>query len=143
MISINATLILQVIHFLILVFILNRLMLKPILKVTHERAEHLDNRKREIQNIEEETDRLKKEYLSIKETARREAIQERSQLRNLGMAETEEAIDGSRKEVSSIRVQADKRADEEAEKARPALFEEAEMLAEEIIEAVIGRRIAG
>ena len=143
MISINATLILQVIHFLILVFILNRIMLKPILKVTHERTEHLENKKKEIKNIEEETERLKKEYLSLQEKATREAINERSKLRNLGRTETEEVINNSRKQVTSIRAQADDKADKEIEKVRPSISKEARVLADEIIQLVIGRRIAG
>ncbi len=143
MISINATLVLQVIQFLILVFIMNRLMLKPILKLTNERSEHIEKKKKEIKNIEEETERLRQEYFSIQEKARKEAVKERSKLRNLGLTEMERVVNDSRTEMASIRAQADDKADKEIAKVRPSVLEEARAVADEIIEVVIGRRIEG
>jgi F-type H+-transporting ATPase subunit b len=134
MISINATLVLQVIHFLVLAFILNRLMLQPLLRLIKERAAHIANTKAEIENLEEESVRLKDDFLARETDAR-------AQLRSMGISEADEALTTSRKEVASMREEADQEAEKQYEKTRPFLDGQAGSLADEIIERVIGRRI--
>jgi F-type H+-transporting ATPase subunit b len=141
MISINATLILQVVQFLILVFILNRLVLQPILKLINERGEHVQNTKREIDSIGVEINRFKDEYVTTERNARGEAAQERSHLRSTGIVRAEELEVEARKEVASIRAGIDEEAEREVRKTQPSLRGEAEVLADRIIERVIGRRI--
>ena len=143
MISINATLVVQVIQFLILVFILNRLMFRPILKLIKERAEHIEKTKNEIEDIELDTARVRDEYLLRETNARKDAALERSRIKDTGIAHAEGFLNDSRKEVTSIRAEADSEAEEQLNKTRPSLQDEAEVLAEEIMERVIGRRIAG
>ena len=143
MISINATLVVQVIQFLILVFILNRLMFRPILKLVKERAEYIEKTKNEIENIELDTAQVRDEYLLRETNARKDAALERSRIRDTGIAHAEGFLNDSRKEVTSIRAEADSEAEEQLNKTRPLLQDEAEVLAEEIMERVIGRRIAG
>ena len=143
MISINATLILQVIHFLILTFILNRLMFRPLLKIIDERTEHIEKTKNEIKNIEQESERLKDEYRSREDRARKDTSRERIQIRSSGVAKAEEHENNSRKEVISIRAMADAEADREVENTRPSLQSEANGLANAIVRRIIGRRIVG
>ena len=82
MISINATLVVQIIHFLILVFILNRLMFKPILKKIEERKEYVEKTKGEINDLDQEAERLKKKFISEQVNARKDAFVLRDELRN-------------------------------------------------------------
>jgi len=132
-----------VIHFLILVFILNRLMFRPILRLIVERTQYFEETRNEIESIESETERAKNEYLLREINARRDAAKERSRIKDIGITKAEEFLDKSRQEVSSIRTQVDKRAEEQLEKARPVVPGEAGALAEEILERVIGRRNVG
>lgn len=141
MISINATLFVQVIQFLILVFILNRVMFRPILKVIRERNLYIKKRRNDIGNLEEETIRLRDEYLSRKTDARKKAAQARSEIRNAGIEKAEEFECDSRKQVAVIKTEADKEAKAEVERTMPLLQGEAATLADEIIERVIGRRM--
>jgi F-type H+-transporting ATPase subunit b len=143
MISINATLVVQVIQFLILVFILNRLMIQPILKMIDERALFIEKSKTEIDDIERETDRLRREFFSVQDDAKRNATEERNQLRSLGMNEADAFLEDSREKIALIRSEADGEAMKEIEKTQPLLRDEASVLADDIIERVIGRRIAG
>jgi len=141
MISINATLIIQVIHFLILTFILNRLMFRPISKLINDRTQHTEKTKDRIKKIGLETERLRREYLSVENEARKNVSEERAELRHKGLSEVEEFHNDSRKEVALIRAKADKRAMEKIEGTKPLLHAEATLLADEIAEMVIGRRI--
>ena len=143
MISINATLVVQIIHFLILVFILNRLMIQPILKMIGDRKAYVETTKGEITELELETERLKKEFVSEQFNARKAAFQERDKVKSGAFGIVEEYIRKSQEKVASIRGKADSDAEREIEKLQPLLRDEAVTLADDIIENVFGRRIEG
>lgn len=142
MISINATIIIQVMHFLILAFILNRLMFRPILKLIKERAGHMEKAKDETRDCEEETERLRNEYISQEDEARKQADKERLQIRAEGITETEEILSDSRKRVMTIRTKAEEKANKEVKETKPLLQKEVKTLADVIFEKLIGRRIS-
>ena len=141
MISINATLILQVVHLLILIFILNRLLFRPTLKVIHERTSFIENSKNETIEIERKAEQLKNEYLALQKKAMREASKQGTQLKEEGLQETETVMEKSMKEIETIRNEAEKRASEEVQSAKPQLRGEAATLADDIAERVMGRRM--
>ena len=142
MISINATLLIQVIHFLVLVFILNRLMFRPILKLIKDRSYHIEKTKTEINNIDQEIERLRDEYLSRESDARKDAIAIRGQIKNEGSTKAQSLFDESRKEMASIRAETEEEVDKEIQHTKPLLGDEAAALVDEIMVKVIGRRIA-
>jgi len=141
MISINATLVLQVIHLLILIFILNRLLFRPTLKMISERTAFIENSRNEIMEIEKETERLRNEYLSRHKRAMREAGAKGTQIKEQGLQEVGKIMERSIKEIETIRMGAEKKANTEVESARPQLHGQAATLADDIAERVIGRKI--
>jgi len=143
MISINATLILQVVHIFILILILNRIMFRPILKLTMERKQYFSSAKDEIKELLLETERLREEFESVQRDARRDASREAEKIRGTGMTLAQDQIEESKKTVSSIRAEAEADADNETGKARPHLPGEARTLADEITERLMGRRMTG
>jgi F-type H+-transporting ATPase subunit b len=142
MISINATLVLQVVHFLLLAFILNRLMFRPILRTLNKRTQYFQETRTEIEKLEKEAQRLKSEYFENEKLARKEAVRERTEIRNKGLSEVEKMLTESREQVASIRAEADQNARREMKNLRPSVQQEAGQLADEIMEQVIGRRAA-
>ncbi|MFC1533399.1 hypothetical protein ACFL7M_08565 [Thermodesulfobacteriota bacterium] len=142
MISINETLILQIIHFLILVFILNRLMFRPILGIINERARHIEDTKKDLVNIEEETKELVDRCILMEKDARKDARDETSRLKRDAFAITEKIFNDTKEEITLMREKANEEIDEQLEKAKQALHSEAEALSGEITVRVIGRRIA-
>lgn len=141
MISINATLVIQVINFLVLAFILNRLMFQPILKLINERSQYIETTKNDINDTKLETERLKDEYLSRQNKARKDTTQKRARIRGAAINKAEEYFNDSRKQVASARMEADKEAEKKLNKERPLLNQEAATLADDITEKVIDRRI--
>ena len=141
MISINATLLVQMVQFLILAYILNRLMFKPILKILSERTNYLSDTKLKINNIEEETKDLIKKC-SFKETeARKEAADQSSQLKREGSSTAETIFNDAKEEVTAIKDKVSKEMEKKIDAARESLQKEAASLADVIIEKIIGRRI--
>lgn len=141
MISINETLLVQLIHFLVLLFVMNRLMLQPLLKLIRDRDEYSTKTKAEIKDIEVKIVQLEEEFVSKGNDARRDAAQERSEMMNEGMAEADGFLSASRKEVTTIRTKADKEVEIEVSKTKPMLEGQAASLVAGIIEKIIGRRV--
>ncbi|MFC1863260.1 ATP synthase F0 subunit B [Thermodesulfobacteriota bacterium] len=141
MISINATLFIQLINFILLVFILNRLMFRPILEILSERANHLDEAKSKMTNIEAETEELIKKCLAIEKNARKEAGNESAEFKQDALVASEKIFDDTRIEVSNIRDKVAKEVEKKIEIAKQSLSNEAAQLADVITEKVIGRRI--
>lgn len=141
MISINATLLLQVVHLLILIFILNRLLFRPTLKVIAERTSFIENSKREILEVERKAEQLRTQYVSLQKKAMRDASREGTQLKEEGLQEADKIMDTSMKEIETIRNEAEKKASSEIESAKPHLPDQAALLADEIAERVMGRRM--
>jgi len=141
MISINATLVVQLIHFLLLLFIMNRLMLQPLLKLIRERDAFTARTKSEIKDLEVRIGQLKEEFISKEEGARKDAAHERSEITNEGMSEAEGYLNQSREEVSVIRQDAERDVQAEVNKTQPLLDAEASGLVEGIMEKIVGRRV--
>ncbi|MBW1867867.1 MAG: hypothetical protein JRI73_00900 [Deltaproteobacteria bacterium] len=122
MISINATLVIQVIHFLILVYILNRLMFRPILKLIDKRDVHVEKTRKGVDRALNKTEVLKESCLSKVHEARVDATQERTDLREAGIAETKKLLGRSKEETAVIRAEMDKEAEKEIEMTRPLML---------------------
>ena len=87
--------------------------------------------------------KLRDEYASRETNARKQASRQRAKMLTEGMTEVEKVMDKSRQEVNQIRQTAEKEAKDELKKSRPLLRDEAAVLADEIIERVLERRITG
>ena len=71
MISINATLFVQIIHFLILVLILHLILFRPILKLMGERINHVDKMEKETEDIESKITQLASDRVLLEKNTRR------------------------------------------------------------------------
>lgn len=138
MISINATLVIQVIHFLILVYILNRLMFRPILKIIQDRSEHIAAGHKEIENLELKTQDLTNEYLSRERDARKQAHEERGRVRMDATTRADKFYNAAKSKVTSMRQEIDRGVEKEVQKIRPFVQREAEALVDVITEKMIG-----
>ena len=141
MISINATLFLQLVQFLLLIWILNRIMFRPLLRLINDRDQHIETIKLDTVNLEQETSTLLNKSIAMEKDARFHAGEERARLRHEANSQTESIFEDTRKEMDMIMSEAEKEIDTQVEKAKDFLHKEAAGLAEEIIEKVIGRRV--
>jgi F-type H+-transporting ATPase subunit b len=141
MVSINATLVFQVVQLLVLIFILNRIMFRPILKLTTERDSFLEKSKVDMRNMESEVERLRGVFLSKEADARKRASREGLDLKNAAMTEVERILEESSKSAAGIRSEAEQVARAQIETTKPLLAGEAEILADDIVGRIIGRRL--
>ena len=141
MVSINATLFFQVIQLLVLIFVLNRILFRPILKLTTERDSFLEKSKLDMRNMELEVERLKELFLSKEADTRKKASRRGLDLKNAAMTEVEDLMEESSRSAASIRKDAEEIAQKQIQTTRPLLKGEAGTLADDIVSRVIGRRL--
>jgi F-type H+-transporting ATPase subunit b len=140
LISINETLIVQVIGFLIFLYIINRIMFRPLSNVMADRDIYIERVKLDIdqarkkmetmnRQIEEQQVEVKKEAFALKE--QREAIANR---------QAKEIFAAVRQEIADTGAKVQKDIDLKISEARQSLQKESETLAVSIIEKILERR---
>jgi F-type H+-transporting ATPase subunit b len=141
LITINATLFLQIVHFLLLMFIMNRLMFRPILNLLDNRENHIVNKKEEVLKLKQDALALKEKFVRMENDARQDATRERSMFRDKAKVEADGFFEKSSAEAALIKEKAEQDIRAELEKTKSALQEHITGLADDITEKIIGRRI--
>jgi len=142
LISINATLVFQLISFLIFLFIINRLMLRPLRSAMGERENHINKIQQDIVDNENEFENLTNQLQQQESTVRTEVFQFQQELEAAGKQQAAETLDSTRKEIETLWDKAHKEIDAQISEARKDVARESEALAISIIEKVLDRRLA-
>ena len=143
MINVNATIIVQIISFLVLVYILNRILLKPVMSIIEKRSSKIANDKKQLITLKEETESLIEKCISIEKDARKKAQDQNSSLKRDADEEADRLFNIAKTEIKGIREEADREIESKIEEANQSLKEFASQLSEDLTEKVIGRRFAG
>jgi len=142
MISINGTLLVQLLNFLIITFILNRVMFRPLLKINRERSLHFEKTREEIEALNKKTEGLTVKIEEKKRSAKSEADEKRRLLKEEGEGKANTFIGDAQSSVISLNNEIDEQIRKEMTRVRPSLQSEAEAMVDSIMEKIIGRRIA-
>ena len=141
MINLNATLLIQIVVFLPLMVLLNRLLFKPMVRVLEERKDRTETRRKKAVQLDGEAEGLWAEYQKRVQEARADGDRTREQLVRQGEAERQKLVDaaGSQAEKTVTEVRARVRA--EVQEARKALEAEAKALAGSAAQKILGRAV--
>ncbi|MEA3545768.1 MAG: ATP synthase F0 subunit B [Thermodesulfobacteriota bacterium] len=142
MISVDWTLGLQFLNFIILLIILNKLLYRPLLKVLEQRREKIEGSYARAKGLETDIDEKMQRYQQQLSDAKILANEERNKLKKA--AEVEEAtLLSEAQEKATNRLRAIKtQVAGEAEEASKILKSEAKSLAEQITAKILGRELA-
>ena len=140
MIEINLTIVIQVVQFLLLLFILNRFLFRPTISLIEEREQKITTWKEETKNFHESM----QERLQSYENQIVEAKVDAQAQQELVTGELKEKEDKKLEEVSeeAMRIVASTREklQEETELLRGQLREQAEEMSQLVAEKVLGRK---
>ncbi|MDY0291143.1 MAG: ATP synthase F0 subunit B [Desulfuromonadaceae bacterium] len=141
MISIDWTILVQFVNFLVLMFILNVLLYRPLRKVMAERQEGIAAKHQRARDLEVSINEKMERYEKQLHEAKAEAAQAAAAIRKEA-AKREATILGSAREEANghldlIKVQVSK----QAEAARNSLKQETQDLAAAIVGKVLGRKV--
>lgn len=141
MISINATLFVQVINFLIIVFILNKILFKPILKSLAERDNLIEGSKVRAIELKQKGEEKLIEYNRALDQARLKASEGQVEIRKEAMAAADTMIQSAMAEEQKIIAQIRDEIKVEAEKAHIELKAQAENICNHVTLKILGRTI--
>jgi len=141
MVEINLTIVVQVIQFLILVFILNRLLFKPIGQVLAERQQKITSWEEKTQNLQE-TARLNLEKYENQLTEERlKARESQEQLTRELKEKEDENIRAVSEKAALIVAETQQALEKERERLRVELRQQAKELSQILAEKVLGREL--
>jgi F-type H+-transporting ATPase subunit b len=142
LITINETLFVQLLSFLIFLFIINRIMFRPLQNVMSERANYMDKIKVDtvdtIQELEDLTKKLKVQESEV----RIQAFEFKRELEESGSVKSSEIFASTRKEIEAIKEKAEMEVNVQLSEARKHIQKESEALAMNIMEKLLDRRLA-
>lgn len=142
LISINETLVVQLISFLIFLFIINRLMFRPLRKVMNDRGTYLEEIRQGIVQSEQDLINYTNQIEEKKEAIRTEAFDSIKEMDRDGRHQAEGIIAVAEEEISGLRKKAMQEIDTQISVAKQETEKEAAYLAVGIMEKVLERRLA-
>lgn len=141
LISINETLFFQLISFLIFLFIINRLMFRPLRNVMGERDNHINKIQQEILDTKNEFENLTNQLQQQESAVKVEAFKLQEEIEDTGKQKAAEILNSNRQEIETLKDRTQKEVDTQISEARKDIFKESEFLAVSIIEKVLDRRL--
>jgi F-type H+-transporting ATPase subunit b len=141
LISINETLIFQVISFLIFLFIMNRILFRPLRRIMTERESYIENVQKDIIDAQNQFEDLTHQIQKQEKAVRYEAFEQQAKLEAAGNQQAAKILTSVRKEINASKEQARKNIDGQISVARKHIQKEAEDLAKSIIETVLHRSL--
>ena len=139
LISINETLIVQIIAFLVFLFIINRIMFRPLRNVIHEREGYIQNLQNDIAAAEDEYESLTGQINEQEATLKEEAQQITAELVKAANQQSDEIIAITSKEIDDLKKKAEKEIETQLSEARKKVQIESEALALHVMEKVLER----
>lgn len=142
MISLDWTLGLQFVSFMFLLFVLNRILYRPLQKIMAQRRERIDGSLSKASELERSIEEKMAIYQRQLDSAKKTATEERQLIRKAAAAEEAGILAQANEKASSELHKIKQQVADEAEKAGKALESEAQKLATEIATKVLGRELA-
>jgi F-type H+-transporting ATPase subunit b len=142
LISINATLVVQLLSFLLFLLIINRVMFRPLRNTMRERESFIENLGREIEAADGERERIMTLLARQEREVRKEADAQRRKRRDEGAAEARRLVDGALAQIARMHREAEADVARQMAEAGKSVALEAERLSVALMEKVLERRIS-
>ncbi len=142
LISINETLLVQLLSFLIFLFIINRIMFRPLQNVRSERANYMDTIKMDTRDAAKELETLTNQLKVKESTVRTQALGLKQEIEESGSMQAAEIFASAREQIETLKETAEAEVEAQISEARKHLQKESETLAVNIMEKLLERRLA-
>jgi F-type H+-transporting ATPase subunit b len=142
MISVDYSLFVQIVNFVLLIFIMNAILYKPIRNILAERKKKVKGYKEAIQGLEDDAAQTEQTFQTNVAEAKTKGFQEKEALKQAGQEEERRLIDEinqkAQADLEVVRAQIAK----DAEDARGRLKGEIATFSEAIAEKILGRAVS-
>jgi F-type H+-transporting ATPase subunit b len=140
LISINATLVVQLISFLIFMVLFNRMMIRPLRTIMAERERFVQKIGRDVTAAGQAFEEMTRQIERQETEARLAASKIREEIVEAGQRSVADVLAKTRQEVGVLRKAAQKETDTHIMAARENLQAEAKILADHMIASLLDRR---
>lgn len=141
MVSLDYTILVQMVNFIILIFILNALLYKPILGIIDKRKQRMDESDSEIKRMNQTVEQKMAEYEEKVRLAKVDAMEQKNAIVKEGSDVAKGIIDAVRGEIPAMMEQFHAKMGKEVEEARAILHSQSQKISLDIAEKVLGRSI--
>ncbi len=141
MVSLDYTILVQMVNFIILIFILNALLYKPILGIIGKRKQQMDESDSEIKRMNQTVEQKMAEYEEKVRLAKVDAMEQKNAIVKQGSDVAKGIIDAVRGEIPAMMEQFHAKMEKEVEEARAILHSQSQKISLDIAEKVLGRSI--
>lgn len=142
MIEVNFTLIIQMINFFLLIFILNKILYKPILKILEEREQRIEGQQQQAKKTIEDGQVILTDYNKKLYDAKIDAMNTKNAARNEASEQANGIIEDSRKKAEEIIARMQQEMASEMAQAKKELDPELSVMAATIAQQILGRKVA-
>jgi len=142
LISINETMIIQLISFLIFVFIINRIMFRPLRNTMDERENYIQELKKGVDDAGNELSSLKVTLTKQESIVKTEAFELRADMEEAGNQKAREIFAEVKQEITEEKASIKREIDDQILEAKKRMEEESKILAVHIMEKMLERRLA-
>ncbi len=142
MIELNWTFFVQIFNFLLLMFILNKILYKPILKVLDEREARIVGGQEKAKKLVDESQGILKSYNEKLYSAKIDAMTVKNSSRKQAVDEANVIIEDARRNAETIVIDVQKEMAEEIARVKSELEPEIGIMAGTIAQQILGRKIA-
>ena len=142
LVSINETVFVQLISFLIFLYIINRVMFRPLRDTMLKRDHHVKQIQDDITHQENQLQTLKDNINERESRVRSEALEMRKKLEDSGSQEAAAIISTTRQEIDVLRKKSAQDVDSKLAEASKSLKQESEGLVSDVMGKVLDRRLS-
>lgn len=142
LISINETLVVQLISFLIFLFIINRIMIRPLRSTMAERDNYIQVVREDILDSKREFEEILDESRQEEKEIRQAALQIVADMESLGNHEAQDIMGVARKEIAAMKKQTQDEIECLLAEAMTSVQKEAEVLSVSIMEKILDRKVS-
>jgi len=134
-------LIVQGVIFLLVLWFLNKVLFKPILKILHGREEKIEGSLSEADETEKKAEKTLEQYNEKFRQARKEALELKRKLILEGTEKKEAAIDKARKEAQGFLEEMRRNIAEEAKQTQKTLHQQVDAIGQIMAQKALGRSV--
>lgn len=139
--SVDKTLIIQIIIFIAAIFILNSLLFKPLLELVGRREKLTTGTIEEANQLGEKVNQIINEYNLKLNEARAQAIEERNEIRRQAQSAYDDIVKKAREEAQALLEEAKAKLQSETKEIKEKVRSDIEVLAREIASRVLGKEV--
>ena len=141
MVSLDYSLGIQIINFLLLIFILNLLLYKPILGLIEKRKKQFEESETEIKRLQTTVEEKMTAYEEKLRQAKTAAIEQKNEIIRQGAEEARAVTDAVRAEIPGMMERFQTKMAVEIDAAKKVLADRSRQLSVEIAEKILGRSL--